>query len=311
MTTDTHHDNENNADIILVVDDSPETLSMINDTLEQAGLNVLVALEGKQAIAIAQRLRPDIILLDAIMPNMDGFETCRQLKSENHLSAIPVIFMTGLTDTNSVVKGLEAGGVDYLTKPVKPEELLARIKVHLKNARLTNSAYQALDSTGQYLFTCRQDGTILWATPQAHALFAKAKADDDWKKNVLSQQLALWLKHNPALNQSTGLSGLTYPLEAVMVDRGNGEEILFKLVDGQKDAGENILKEKLRLTSRESQVLFWLAKGKTNREVAQILEMSPRTVNKHLEQIYPKLGVENRTSAAAIAIGTLSPFNVL
>lgn len=306
MNNETTH-----GDIILVVDDSPDTLSMINDTLEQAGLNVLVALEGKQAIAIAKRLRPDIILLDAIMPNMDGFETCEKLKAEPHLTAVPVIFMTGLSDTKSVVRGLEVGGVDYLTKPVNPNELLARIKVHLKNAKLTNSAYQALDSTGQHLFTSDRQGHIVWATPQAHALFAKAKASESWKLDVLKTQLSTWLNHSPLANQKIALSELDYPLEAVLIEHRSDNEILFKLVDGQKIAGEEVLKEKLKLTTRESQVLLWLARGKTNREVAQILDMSPRTVNKHLEQIFPKLGVENRTAAAAVAINTLSTIHVL
>ncbi|MCW8884368.1 MAG: response regulator, partial [Motiliproteus sp.] len=113
-------------DIVLVVDDSPDTLSLINDALDAAGLDVLVALEGRQALTVARRIRPDIILLDAIMPNMDGFETCSALKEDPSLASIPVIFMTGLTDTEDVVRGLECGGVDYLTKPINPNELLAR-----------------------------------------------------------------------------------------------------------------------------------------------------------------------------------------
>ncbi len=300
---------ETNTDIVMVVDDSPEALSLINDTLEQAGIDVLVALEGKQAIAIANKLRPDLILMDAIMPNMDGFETCRQLKEDQRLQSIPVIFMTGLTDKESTVQGLEAGGVDYLTKPVDPAELLARIKVHLKNARLTNSAYQALDTTGQHLFTADENGNILWATPQTHALFTKAKITESWKNETLAPQLATWFSHTPAVNHSINVEESEYPLNIVLVERRTEGEYLLRLLDTKNVAGEEVLKEKLKLTKRESQVLYWLAKGKTNREVAQILEMSPRTVNKHLEQIYPKLGVENRTAAAAKAIGTLGNHN--
>ena len=110
-------------DVVLIVDDSPETLSMLNDTLDQAGVTVLVALEGAQAITIASSVFPDVILMDAIMPNMDGFETCRRLKANHALSHIPVIFMTGLSEPESVVKGFEAGGIDYITKPVEPESL--------------------------------------------------------------------------------------------------------------------------------------------------------------------------------------------
>ncbi|WP_446816475.1 response regulator [Marinomonas sp.] len=293
-------------DIVLVVDDSPDALSLINDTLETANMDILVALEGKQALTITKRIRPDIILLDAIMPNMDGFETCKALKADANLATIPVIFMTGLSDTDDIVKGLEAGGVDYLTKPIKPNELIARMKVHLNNARLTNSAQLALDSTGQHLMTVSDAGDIEWATPQTYALFAKARATDDWQQNDMAMQLRLWLSQNPAIDSRIQLQNLDYPLSVKMVNNQTGQERLLKLEDGKRPTGPHLLKQKLDLTERESEVLHWLANGKTNRDIAQILDMSPRTVNKHLEQIFPKLGVENRTAAAGIALKVLA-----
>jgi DNA-binding response OmpR family regulator/DNA-binding CsgD family transcriptional regulator len=293
-------------DVILVVDDSPDTLSLVNDTLEEAGFNVLVALEGKQALTIARRIRPDMILLDALMPQMDGFETCIELKKLPDLASIPVIFMTGLTETQHVVKGLAAGGVDYLTKPINTEELVARMHVHLNNARLTSSAYQALDSTGQYLFSINEDGQVNWATPQTYALFAKAKATTLWREKSMSLQLQHWFDRTPALNQLLMMEGLEHVLGVVYLqDLGNNEKLL-KLLDTGKASGEELLKTGLKLTVRESQVLFWISNGKSNREIAEILGMSPRTVNKHLEQIFPKLGVENRTAAARIAIRILN-----
>ncbi len=132
------------GDIVLVVDDSPDTLRMLTDALEEAGMTVLVALEGAQALAIVGKITPDVILMDAVMPSIDGFETTRRLKRNKTLAHVPVIFMTGLTETQDIVKGLEAGGVDYVTKPIVPDELLARIRVHLANARLANSARAAL-----------------------------------------------------------------------------------------------------------------------------------------------------------------------
>lgn len=292
-------------EIVLVVDDSPDALSLINDALEIAGLDVLVALEGKQALTIAKRIRPDIILMDAMMPNMDGFETCRQLKANPELASVPVIFMTGLTDTKDVVRGLEAGGVDYLTKPINPNELLARMKVHLSNARLTQSAHTALDSTGQLLMTVSAHGEVLWATPQTYALLAKARVDELCRLKKFTPQLGEWLATHPALNAQYSLKGIEYPLVVKLVNQENGE-ILLKLVDGEQPTGSHLLSVKLKITERESQVLYWIANGKTNREIAEILEMSPRTVNKHLEQIFPKLGVENRTSAAGIALRILA-----
>ena len=289
-------------EIVLVVDDSPDALSLINDALEQAGMDVLVALEGRQALTIAQRIKPDIILLDAIMPHMDGFETCKALKADAKLQHIPVIFMTGLSDTQDVVKGLEAGGVDYLTKPINPNELLARMKVHLANAKQTVSVQSALDSSGQHLLTVDTQGALNWATPQAHALLAKAEASQEWQAQTLPPQLLSWLATNACEDAPLALQGLDYPLTLQLVSRQENAEVLLRLVDGKRPSGAALLKLKLEITERESEVLYWLANGKTNRDIATILQMSPRTVNKHLEQLFPKLGVENRTAAAGVAL---------
>ena len=292
-------------EVVLVVDDSPETLGMLNEALEQAGLSVLVALEGKQALTIAQKITPDIILLDALMPNLDGFETCRQLKASPGLADIPVIFMTGLSDTDSIVKGLNAGGVDYLTKPINPDELIARMRVHLTNARLTASAHTALDSTGQHLFTVNAKAQIVWATPQTKKLFALAEVTDIWQQTEMANQLLRWLDHKPGCGQLLHLEGLDHPLSVRLIEYSDGQTILLKLLDASAPHGAGKLKVKLPLTDREAEVLYWVGNGKTNREIGQILDTSPRTVNKHQEQIYRKLEVDNRTSAAAIAIRIL------
>ena len=294
------------TDIVLVVDDSPDALSLINDALEAEGLDVLVALEGRQALTIAKRIRPDVILLDAVMPVMDGFETCKQLKLNADLADIPVIFMTGLSDTDDIVRGLEVGGVDYLIKPINPAELIARMKVHLKNARLTKSAQSALDSTGQHLFTVSNEGEVRWATPQTYALFAKAKVDGRDLGSLFTDQIANWLSLKPEADDEIALNGLDYPLLLRFLGVHSSGDRLIKLLDGNKPGEAALLRIKLDLTERESDVLFWIANGKTNRDTAEILSMSPRTVNKHLEMIFPKLGVENRTAAAGVALRILS-----
>jgi DNA-binding NarL/FixJ family response regulator len=297
---------DNLTHTVLVVDDAPDSLSLINDTLEQAGIDTLIALEGRQALTIARKLQPDMVLLDALMPGMDGFETCRVLKADPLLSSIPVIFMTGLNDTESVLRGLEAGGVDYLVKPVNPVELLARMKVHLKNARLTYSARQALDSIGQNIFTVNAAGELLWATPQTYALFAKARADAPWLQSVLAPQLERWFAHQPTAGQLFPCSGDNVTLKIVLVESRPNGEYLLRVSSEETLSGEERLRRTLNLTAREAEVLYWLANGKTNKDISQILGMAVRTVNKHLEQIFPKLGVENRTSAAGIAIRILN-----
>ena len=124
-------------DIVLVVDDAPDTLRFLTDTLEGAGVTVLIATDGESCLALVDEVTPHLILMDAMMPGLDGFQTCRRLKQEKGLQHVPVIFMTGLSDTEHVLEGLQAGGVDYVAKPIVVEELLARIRVHLANARVT------------------------------------------------------------------------------------------------------------------------------------------------------------------------------
>src|SRR6266704_3484408 len=165
-------------DIALVVDDSPETLRLLTDALDGAGMTVMVALDGAAAMRIVDQITPDIVLLDAVMPGMDGFETCKRLKRDAGLNNVPIIFMTGLAETEHIVRGLEAGGVDYVTKPIVVEEMIARIRVHLANARLTQSARAALDVSGRYLLAVNSAGKIMWATPQAQKLLSDVLRPD-------------------------------------------------------------------------------------------------------------------------------------
>jgi DNA-binding response OmpR family regulator len=118
-------------DTILIVDDSPTNLGVLFDYLRNSGFKVLVAEDGEGALQRAGYARPDIILLDVLMPGLDGFETCRRLKANEETKNIPVIFMTALSDTVDKLKGFEAGAVDYVTKPVEVAEVLARIRTHL------------------------------------------------------------------------------------------------------------------------------------------------------------------------------------
>ncbi len=297
------------SQVVLVVDDAIDSIHMLNDVLEESHFTVLVALEGAQALTITKNIRPDIILLDAIMPNMDGFETCRQLKLNPQLADVPIIFMTGLSDTEHVVMGLSAGGVDYVTKPINPDELIARMRVHLANARITQSARAALDTAGQYLLTIDLQGQLVWATPQVYQLLdgAGATADSIALTHTISQQLREWISHKPETGRQLPLQQVTQELSVEMLNLIDGKEYLLRLTNPHKPADDTqSLKHQFSVTGREADVLLWIANGKTNREIGQILEMSPRTVNKHLEQIFKKLGVENRTSAAAVAIKCLA-----
>ncbi|GAK51794.1 response regulator receiver sensor signal transduction histidine kinase [Candidatus Moduliflexus flocculans] len=122
--------------VILVVDDNPMNLQVLLESLKQTGFKILVARSGESAIQQAEYGKPDLILLDVMMPGMDGFETCRRMKTREALKDTPVIFMTALTEISDKVKGFQAGGVDYVTKPLHHEEVLARVRTHLTMRRL-------------------------------------------------------------------------------------------------------------------------------------------------------------------------------
>lgn len=292
--------------VVLVVDDAVDSIRMINDVLEEAGMTVLVALEGAQALTITQNIAPDIILLDAIMPNMDGFETCRRMKERPDLADVPIVFMTGLTDTEHVVMGLNSGGVDYVTKPINAAELVARMEVHLANARMARSARSALDHAGQYLFAVNEEGSQLWATPQVQRLQKQSGALQPEAAEQIHKMLQQWLAHKPESGHSLSLDFLPEPLSVEFLALVDDTEHLLRLTTVRQDQhATESLRRRFGLTAREADVLLWIANGKTNREIGQILDMSPRTVNKHLEQVFRKQGVENRTSAAAAAIKCL------
>lgn len=115
------------AAIVMVVDDAPQSLGALCSELESAGYTVIVATDGASALQRLDLVTPDAILMDALMPSLDGFETCRRIKAEAAWSHVPMIFMTGLSETSEIVKGFDAGGVDYVVKPVRSQEVLARL----------------------------------------------------------------------------------------------------------------------------------------------------------------------------------------
>lgn len=127
---------------ILIVDDIPANRTLLGQTLEPVGYDVLLVPSREVALNVARRVKPELILLDVIMPGLDGFDTCRQLKQDEEMKDIPVIFVTAKDDTESVVKGFRIGGVDYITRPFKEEEVLARVETHLRIHQLTQELIQ-------------------------------------------------------------------------------------------------------------------------------------------------------------------------
>jgi DNA-binding NarL/FixJ family response regulator len=282
-------------DLVLIVDDDPDARAFLAAALAADGYASAQAADGARGLTLAEQLRPGLVLMDAVMPGLSGFEACRRLKETAGLADIPVIFMTGLSQTEHVVQGFQAGGVDYVTKPVVIEELLARIRVHLANAQLSMSARAALDVAGRALVALDAEGRVLWKTPQAARLLAASGGEPDAELSAALHELAVEARDLPPVATADGLR-----LQLALVGRA-GEERFVRLSESVEGREQDMLRNGLRLTAREADVLLWISRGKSNRDVSEILNISARTVNKHLEQVFTKLGVENRAAAAAIA----------
>ena len=300
-----------NSDVVLIIDDIPENLSLLHDALDEAGYTVLVATNGESALHRARQSRPDVILLDALMPGMDGFEVARRLKADFSTQHIPIVFMTGLTETEHVVAAFAAGGADYVTKPIRPQEVLARIAAHMQNARQMKQARSALDAFGQATIALRHnDGVVLWQTPLARRLLNEYFG---MPEGITPPRLIEWLaeaqaatreNREPPLLASLHNRRLLASLHDPSKQGHEGEWLLVLHEENHQAAIENLIAA-FRLTQREAEVLFWVCKGKTNKDIGEIIGASPRTVNKHLEHVFEKLGVETRTAAANLAMSKM------
>ena len=288
---------------ILVVDDAPDSLRLLTDTLEGEGYAVRIARDGQAALDSLAVELPDLVLMDAMMPGIDGFETTRRIKADPALASVPVIFMTGLSETENVVDGLAAGGVDYVKKPIVLAELLARLKVHLGNARIAAGAKGALDASNRPLVALDGEGRVVWTTPKsAGTLLTRFGAGvGDRLPPSLAGQLQRLAQGEARVKQDFPGGRVEFAVVAV-----KGDERHYRVTETLEGADEKLLAQRHGLTEREAEVLLWISRGKANREISEILGISPRTVNKHLEQIFEKMGIENRASAAAAAVKTLA-----
>ncbi len=158
---------------VMIVDDTPGNLALLSDTLSEAGYRVLVATDGLGALEQIGHLKPDIILMDVMMPGIDGFETCRRLKADPHTEDIPVLFMTGLSELDNLLRGFNEGGLDYIIKPIRPPEVLARIDVHLGLARNKKRSENALNLSTFSALTTDASGCITWLSPTAWLLITE------------------------------------------------------------------------------------------------------------------------------------------
>ena len=172
------------AEQVLLVDDNPTNLQVLYKTLEHSGYTLLAARDGPQALSIAEKAVPSLLLLDIMMPDMDGFEVCRRLKANPETRGIPIIFLSALTDTDAKVKGFSLGAVDYISKPFQAEEVRARVRTQLRihrlemelarrNAELEDENFQILRAVTEAIFGLDRQGRISSVNPQAESFVGR------------------------------------------------------------------------------------------------------------------------------------------
>jgi DNA-binding NarL/FixJ family response regulator len=284
---------------VLVVDDTPANLSLLLDALSEAGHEILVAESGRSALALLEHTTPDLVLLDLVMPGMDGVATCKKIKERAECGDVPVLFMTAVDEPQQKLRAFEAGALDYITKPVYPPEVLARVAAHLQIRVLRKSLEDELALRVEAENQLREslDRALVLADAARRIVFSTRLAED------------LLHKHFPTR------AGSILPVETTLreklevrafAENGRSDFTLLLLTERDNEPGPNAL-IRLGLTPREAEVLYWIAQGKSNPDTATILGASVRTVHKHVEHIFEKLGLETRNAAMLAALEILRP----
>lgn len=307
---------------LLIVDDVPQNVSVLIDFLSDQELDIRVAENGESALKQLEFVYPDLILMDVQMPGIDGLETCRRIKQLKDFRDIPIIFMTSLTETSDKLAGFEAGGVDYVTKPFEPEEILARVNAHLRLRELSHTiearseyleqevkrrkdAELRLQSTLEHaLILCDANGKIQFCTEQAWALLETFFEKPSFTN--IPSQIEDWMKReNHESTWESAKNEKQLSLTVRMSARKDTDESICLTLNCVAPPARPQDLETLGLTPKESEILFWLSQGKTNAEIATILESALNTVKKHVQNIFQKLGLETRTAATRLALETI------
>ena len=262
-----------NDAVIMIIDDSPASLILLTEILLRQGFTVREALSGRVALTGIRQQPPDLILLDIRMPEMDGFEVCRQLKDDAVTSSIPVIFISGLEQTEDKIQAFDVGGLDYITKPFVATEVIARVQRHLELSRMQ-----------QNLESMVQDRTIKLeeANTALKVLLEHRRAgQEEFERNVVGHISTLI---NPYLKrlQKTDLDSRQMALLEVI--GSNLKEITA-------DFSVKFHSRALGLTRRELEVAALIKTGNTNMEIAVILDISEYAVSFHRQNLRKKLGL--------------------
>ncbi len=295
---------------VLLIDAHEANLRVLQEVLEESGYAVVAASSVAQALHLAALRRPDLVLLDQDLCSKEGVGLIAPLLNQAGWVGVPCILLGPCPDTEQVWAALEAGCVDTLPKPVRAREVLARVAIHLRSHHLAaqaRQARQALDAFGHASLVLRaRDGARIWHTPLASQLmhFHFEAPDVVTPPNVLRWLRQLLSGDASVSTLITARAGRRLELSLHgQTGQAGDDEWLVVMREISDAALIEAIAVGLKLTLREAEVLYWVVKGKINRDIAAILGLSPQTVKKHLEHIFTKLGVETRTSAATLALG--------
>ncbi len=314
--------------LVLVVDSAAHTCAACCSALAAAGYAVTVATDAPTARLRAAQADPDLLLISTQLETDTtgalAWQLARSLKGDAATAHIPIVFCAEGTDSATVVAAFEAGAVDCVRPDISAPELAARLFTHVRAARHARQARNALDAYGHatiavHIFDPSQAAgqpvprpRLVWQTPLARAWLPTYF---DSPPDVLPEAVLQWLllsvsgQEKRPLTVVLTLPGEQRQLVCNLQSRTLDGDWLIVLREVSDAATVEATMRALRLTARESEVLYWVVKGKTNRDVSDILGSSPATVKKHLERVYEKLGVETRTAAAAIAMQRVRALN--
>ncbi len=295
---------------VLLIDAHEANLRVLQEVLEESGYAVSIARSLAEALQITVHRRPDLVLMEQDLCSKEGVALIAPLLNQAGWAGVPCILLGPCPDTEQVWAALEAGCVDTLPKPVRAREVLARVAIHLRSHHLAaqaRQARQALDAFGHASLVLRaRDGARIWHTPLASQLmrFHFEAPDVVTPPNVLRWLRQLLSGDASVSTLITARAGRRLELSLHgQTGQAGDDEWLVVMRETSDAALIEALAVGLKLTLREAEVLYWVVKGKINRDIAAILGLSPQTVKKHLEHIFTKLGVETRTSAATLALG--------
>jgi DNA-binding response OmpR family regulator/DNA-binding CsgD family transcriptional regulator len=275
----------NKPPLILVVDDSEDSLQLIGLMLQQLNAKISVATSGQDALAVLEDICPDLIILDIIMPNLDGFELCRKLKSTDKTENIPILFLSGKNSISDIVKGFKLGAMDYITKPVIEEELIARVKTQLAIKKHRDKLEKIVaERTNELIMTNKKLED--YNTALNVVLEKKDEYTNKIERHVLGNINGLCL---PMIEKLRKTRLDSKQQQTVDVIEKNVKNMISPFV---KNPDSDLLG--YGLTQRELQVCQLIIQGRSSTEIADMLNSSESTVSFHRSNIRNKLNIKNK-----------------